>query len=246
MNANSQIDNFMPLSHIEATAAKIASILAIELAQQKYLAEQILLNPPSEEIAKLAQLTVDSIPEYVSLQQFRPREQSPTTYVNVWYESSTFGSLVEGANTGAQTGESTFVIEFCSAEIAPINSDSENPNIKPDYVGSAKANAQIDRLMLLCRWILQNAIYRYLDLEGIVANRSVRNANKTFPNDAQNGINRVMSMMNIIVNIAEVCADVDVTLDITEFYTKLNPVFLDENGHIASEGEMAFLIYHQQ
>lgn len=174
----SKILNIIGKSSFEAVRSRIAFILIDELANQKVLFETELSNEqakpsPDPELIEFYELSISVIPSKVYEQRFldiTTKEALEEPIINVIFANAPLNANV---TESTQIGDDRYLIQFATAS-------KHTTETNGDVLGGIK----LQRIAAICRAILMNPNYKFLDFKigTIVGNRVVENIQIDQPN----------------------------------------------------------------
>ena len=200
----SLIENISFGANFEIIRARIASILADELAAQKALniialAEEEAKPSPDEELIKQYQLNIDSIPDKVWEERFRRPQESELPVLNVVFSQAPLNDLI---TTSTQVGEDKYTIEVYQGS---PDKDVDTTRKRGDELATLK----LHRLLGICRSIIMDRNYIALGFNttgqpNIIGGRRAENIIIAEPDEGtNNSFNLIMGKVDVTVKATE-------------------------------------------
>jgi hypothetical protein len=164
MSLVSSITSIVPISTQEIVRARIAEILAVELANQKILIEaEIDLEElkPTPDLIKIKELNryLDSIPAVIYEERVLPPDVQDMPYLNIYLNEN---MPIDAVSDSTMIGITKFTIESWQSSVT-IGSER----------GDKNAAVKLQRLINACVKIIMDRKYKFLALDSNIGHRQI-------------------------------------------------------------------------
>lgn len=186
----SVITDIIGQSNFEIVRAKIASILADEIANQVTLIEAAILAGPTPEELEELEFALSALPDRIWEERVVEPQNFEMPIVNVRFTNDNLDEIITDED---QEGMANYTIEFYA-----------NANSSDDY-NDKLAATKLHRLIGVCRAILMNPEYAMLGFDfGLIGHKSVQNIRVGQPDSGANDTRSAyMGLFDVKVRLNE-------------------------------------------